>query len=213
MEIGVETKRQTFHMLMGFLPFLLKYLPIWCFIGMVFFALIFILLILPRFSNFAFRTGDIERGYPLGAVYYTISIILLLLIFPVYIAASAWAILAFGDGASTLFGMHYGKKTLFWNRQKSYTGFLSFVLFAWAGSAAVIFWLSDLSALPWWQSFDDLPTKFSFMPLADTSRIIITSFLTSFFCAVVESLPTKLNDNLTVPISGAAFMFFFGWVM
>ena len=213
MEIDTETRRQTFHILMGFLPFLLKYLPVWSFIGGAFFVLFFIILIFPRFSKFAFRAEDFERGYPIGAIYYTISIIFLLLLFPVYIAASAWAILAFGDGASTLFGIHYGKMTLLWNRKKSYIGFLSFVFFAWAGSAAAIFWLSDLSPLPWWQAFYDLPAKLSFKPLLDTNQILITSFLTSLFCAVVESLPIKINDNLTVPVSGTAFMFFLGWIM
>ena len=194
---------------MGFSAFLLKYLEIWQLIGLSFSALFFIILILPKISKFGFRDEDVSKGYPIGGVFYTFSIILSLLIFPLYIAGAAWIIMAFGDGTSTLIGKHYGKRNLFWNKKKSYIGFVSFILFAWIGSVAIIFWLSDLSPMPWWTAFEIFPENhLAFLFLIDRGQIIITCFLTSLFCAVIESLPIKINDNLTVPILGSLFMFF-----
>jgi len=213
LKVDVETKRQGAHILFGFCPFLLKYLEIWDILAGAFFALIFIILILPKISKFGFRAEDIARGYPMGAVYYTFSIIISLLVFPVRIAASSWVIMAFGDGAATLVGRGYGKRKVFWNQDKTYVGFVSFILFAWVGAVGVNYWLSNLSPLPWWATFEILPANFNLMLLINKDHIVFICLLTSFFCAVIESLPTKINDNLAVPISGSIFMFFLSQII
>ena len=53
-----------------------------------------------------YRPDDRARGFPLGILLYPLAVLLLILAFPsrLDIAAPAWAILAFGDGAATLVG-------------------------------------------------------------------------------------------------------------
>ena len=75
--------------------------------ALAFAALVFNALLLPRIGGKRlYRPADHDRGFPLGILLYPLSVWMLTLAFPsrLDIAAAAWGILAFGDGAATLVG-------------------------------------------------------------------------------------------------------------
>ncbi len=117
--------------------------------------------------------------------------LLLILAFPARldIAAAAWGILAFGDGAATLAGRRWGRHRLAWNPDKSVEGLLAF--FA-AGGAAAVF-------LAWW-------TAPAVAPPPAFAFIIVAPLLAALAAGLVETVPIALDDNITVPASAAAVL-------
>ena len=102
-------------------------------------------------------------------------------------AAALWGVLAFGDGMASFVGQSLGGPRLPWNRSKGWAGFLGFVVFGTLGTAVLIAWTSrlPLSASAWhWP------------------RTLGVALALNLLCALVESLPTTLDDNLTVPLGG-----------
>src|SRR5262245_56585045 len=116
-----ETARQLVHMGSGCFAFLLCCLT-WCqAAGLACVAIAFNAAILPLVGGRRlYRPADHARGFPPGILIYPAAVLLLILAFPSRpdIAAAAWAILAFGDGAATLVGQRVPSAVLPWNREK-----------------------------------------------------------------------------------------------
>src|SRR5262249_37171213 len=97
-------------------------------------------------------------------------------------------VLAVGDGLAASVGQAVGGPRLPWNPDKGWAGSLSFVLFGTAASAVLLAWTARLPLdVHAWHA----------------PRTVTVAFCLSLVCALVESLPTTLNDNLTVPLAGA----------
>ena len=97
------------HVGSGLFALLLRVLTWWQAAALATTALLFNLLVLPRVGGRRlYRPLDEARGFPLGILLYPMSVLMLILIFPMRpdIVAAAWAILALGDGAATLVGQH-----------------------------------------------------------------------------------------------------------
>lgn len=187
-----ESKRQIEHMLpLGF-AFLLKYLTltqaVLCCLG----ALVYGVFISPRLNRSGVRPEEAARGFSVGKVSYALAVLLLILIFHnrLYIAAGAWAVLSLGDSVSNLAGRAWGRIKLPWSRQKTWIGSAAFVLSAWAGSLALVYWTAG--------SFGP--------PLSGPGLVIAGCGLASVAAAAVESLALPLDDNLTSPLAAAAVM-------
>ena len=113
-------------------------------------------------------------------------LLILVLVFPLYIVAASWAILALGDGTATLIGQNFKAKELPWNRKKSYAGSIAFVVFGALGAFILLKWmLPDLSA----------------------NAAFFWGFKAALVAAVVESLPLKINDNVSVTVTSALVMY------
>jgi len=154
-------------------------------------ALIFNVLILPRIGGKSlYRGEDVKRGYPIGIVLYPISVLLLILCMPhhLYVAAAGWGIMAWGDGFASIFGRKFGKTKIPWNENRSWAGSAAFLVF---GAAAAIFF----TAWVWREPSE--PRIWS---------VILIPFLGAFLATIVETIPTGVNDNLTVPLSAGFFM-------
>ena len=176
-------------------------------------ALVFNVVLLPRLGGrHLYRPIDHERGFPLGILLYPLSVLLLTLAFPsrLDIVAAAWGILAFGDGAATLVGRASKRSTadhakhaekilsatsassavsrgqLPWNPDKSVAGTLAFIV---CGSAAGV-------ALAWWVRPAVTPTP----PMAFT---IAAPLAAAVLAALVETIPVRLDDNISVPLTAA----------
>jgi dolichol kinase len=135
---------------------------------------------------------------------YPISVFLLILLFPLPVAASMWGMLSFGDAFATLVGSRGGATKLPWSKQKSLEGMLAFVL-ASVPAAAFLFWwtLPNLAASPpWWRS---VSTHAGFASLG-IGGVFIVSFVSAVVGAVLETLETRLDDNLIAPLGGACVM-------
>ncbi|MCK6467299.1 MAG: DUF92 domain-containing protein [Candidatus Brocadia sinica] len=188
-----ETKRRIEHIVPVIFVFLLKYLNTWQALLFALAGILYGLFLSKIFVKGSFREHEMERGFSFGKLIYGVMVFALILLFhkKMYIVAGAWAIMSLGDGCSNLFGKTYGKKKLPWNPEKSWIGFIAFVFFGGLGAAILMWWvnLSPLQTpLPW-------------------HYLLITAFLTSFITAGVESLPLKIDDNITVPLAAGLFLY------
>jgi uncharacterized protein (TIGR00297 family) len=187
-----ETARQLVHMSMGAFALLLRVLTWWQAALCAVAALLFNAVVLPRAGGRTIiRPADASRGYPLGILIYPVSVLLLILAFPsrLDIAASAWGILAVGDGAATLAGRRWGRHRLSWNPDKSVEGLLAFIV---AGGTAAVF-------LAWW-------TAPAITPAPSMAFIVAAPVLAAVAAALVETVPVALDDNLSVPATAGAVL-------
>jgi uncharacterized protein (TIGR00297 family) len=187
-----ETARQIVHMSMSVFALLLRVLTWWQAALCALAALLFNAVVLPRTGGRTIiRPVDASRGYPFGILIYPVSVLLLILAFPARldIAASAWGILALGDGAATLAGRRWGRHRLGWNPDKSVEGLLAFIA---AGGAAAVFFA-------WW-------TAPAVTPAPETAFIIVAPVLAAIAAGLVETVPIALDDNISVPASAGAVL-------
>jgi uncharacterized protein (TIGR00297 family) len=184
-----ESRRQILHMAMASFALLLRVLTWWQAALCAVAAFLFNLFVLPRIGGASMnRPGDAARGYPLGILFYPLSVLLLILAFPRRpdIVAAAWGILAFGDGAATLVGTRRQGRRLPWNPDKTFAGSMAFIV---AGTAAG-------AALAWW-------TRPAVSPMPPLLFTLGAPALAAVAAAGVESLRVRLDDNISVPIGAA----------
>jgi uncharacterized protein (TIGR00297 family) len=147
--------------------------------------------VLPRIGGKSlWRDPDHTKGYPLGILLYPLAVLGLVLFFwsSLWMAAAVWGVLAVGDGMASVVGQAVGGPRLPWNRSKGWAGFFAFVVFGTAAAAVLIAWTARLPLDPSsWHA----------------ARTVSLAFCLSLACALVESVPTTLDDNLTVPLVGA----------
>jgi uncharacterized protein (TIGR00297 family) len=210
-----ENARQWVHIGSGLFALLLRWLTPWQAAGLAAFALAFNLLALPRIGGRRlYRPVDQARGFPLGILLYPLAVLLLALIFPSRpdITAAAWAILAFGDGAATLAGRSSRstaenaenaeqenlsatsarsavERGLPWNPEKTVAGTVAFMICGGIGAVA----------LAWWTRPATTPAP----PLAFT---IIAPLVAAIVAAFVETIPVRLDDNISVPAAAATVL-------
>jgi uncharacterized protein (TIGR00297 family) len=185
-----ETARQAVHMAMGGFALLLRWLPWWQTVAIAGAALGFNLFLLPRLRVNLYRPGDLDRGVH-GIIWYPLAVLLLLVTFPRRpdIVAAAWGILAIGDGAATLAGRALGGPRWPWNREKTLSGSAAFAI---GGAAAGIFFA-------WWCR----PA----LPVPPAAAFTIAApILAAAAAAFVETIPVRLDDNLSVAVTAGAVM-------
>ena len=154
-------------------------------------AFVFNWQVLPRVGGRGmWRSADVERGYPVGILAYPLAVLALVLLFRerLWMAAAGWGILAVGDGMASLLGQAIGGPRLPWNARKGWVGFASFVVFGTAASALLWAFTARLPLGP---------------DAAHWPRTIGVSLALALAGAVVESLPSTLDDNVTVPLAVA----------
>lgn len=96
------------------------------------------------------------------------------------------AIIAFGDGSATLIGLLIHGAKVPWSRKKSWAGMGAFAV---CGSllASCVYWIAGQPAVNFPQAF-----------ICVTPVVLI--------CSLLETLPLKLNDNITVGCSSAVLL-------
>ena len=185
-----ETARQVVHMAMGAFALLLRWLAWWQAVALAAGALLFNAFVLPRIGGAIYRPGDRERGVH-GILYYPLAVLLLLLAFPRRpdIAAAAWGILAIGDGLATLAGRAIGGATWPWNREKTLAGSAAFAI---GGAAAGVL-------LAWW-------CRPAVVPPPSLAFVIAAPIAAAIAAALVETIPVRLDDNLSVAATAGGVM-------
>jgi dolichol kinase len=169
-------------------------------------ALAFNVVALPRVGGRRlYRPADAARGFPLGILLYPVSVLALILTFRsrLDLVAAAWGVLAFGDGFATLVGRRIAShaetrepaeqnfsagswssawiRRLPWNPDKSVAGTTAFVVFGGAGAIALASWTSH-------------------------HLMIAAPLAAALAAALVESIPVKLDDNVSVPFAAGAVL-------
>jgi len=184
-----ELVRQTWHMLPGLIPFLFWIHPHtdplsdafrWISLGVAgTVSLIVFVRIQAVLRPSEGRGGEAVLGY-------TLCVLGTLWMFPEHgeLGMTVLAVLAFGDGMATIGGTALASNRLPWNRQKSWAGTISFVIFA-APLATLVYWGDARPAVP----------------LATAAACGIAASLAG---AAAESLPgQRLNDNIRVGLAAA----------
>jgi uncharacterized protein (TIGR00297 family) len=196
MLLTAESARQLVHIGSGLFALLLRFLTWWQAAALAVTALAFNVLVLPRIGGRRlYRPIDEARGFPLGILLYPLSVLILILAFPerLDIVAAAWGVLAFGDGFATLFGKYTTRETsvgrLPWNREKTVAGTTAFFVFGSLAGVALACWTrSTVTPRP--------PLMFS----------LVAPMVAAAVGALVETIPVRLDDNLSVPFSSAGVM-------
>jgi uncharacterized protein (TIGR00297 family) len=186
-----ERSRKIVHMAVGGGALALRYLLWWQAAIAAAAALAFNLFVLPRVAGQLYRHGERPQSTRSGIVLYPASVLLLILVFHerLDIAATAWAILAAGDGMATLVGRRIGRGGLPWNSEKSVAGTVAFFCSA---SVAGIF-------VAWW-------CRPNVAPQPDLWFSIAAPLVAALVAALVETIPIELDDNISVPVSAAAVL-------
>lgn len=187
-----EDRRQILHISMGVFALLLRFLPWWVAAIVAGSAVGFNAYVLRRLAgHLLYRPAERSRRFPPGILFYPIAVVLLILVFPDRpdIAAAAWGVMAFGDGAATLVGRRVGGRKIPWNREKSIAGSVTFVV---AGGAAGVF-------LAWWCRPAVMPPPYQWFSF-------VAPLLAVTVAAAVETLPIRLDDNISVPASAAGVL-------
>jgi uncharacterized protein (TIGR00297 family) len=189
-----ERARKLVHIAFGFCALTLRYLswPQAALLATA--ALVFNVFVLPQVAGHLFRPRDRSQGGDSGIILYPAAVLALVLVFRerLDIVAGAWAILAFGDGMATIAGRTRTRLPIPWNPRKSWNGTSAFILCGGASAALAIWWCQPNIATPspWW-----------FIALAPAIAAIVA--------AAVETIPVKLDDNLSVPAAAALVL----WAM
>lgn len=197
-----ELIRKTLHIGVIVLALPLHWLSWWYGIGFAVAAFIWNALGMPRFFRFTFREDEIKAGYSVGMLSYPVVVLIMVVIFPLPIAASQWAALSIGDGFATLFGEAFGTKKLPWNKDKSYAGTLAFIFFATFGSTFFFFFtIGNVAGSSFlWQGAAMLQHLTTFGP----AEMFLICFVSSVAGAIFESLPYQpIDDNVSAPLFGA----------
>ena len=168
---------------MGGLALLLRYLtwPQAALLALV--ALVFNATVLGRMMPAVVRPSD-AVGHRSGVLFYPLALLALVITFRerLDIVAAAWAVMACGDGAATLVGTQVGGQRLPWNADKTWSGLIAFALAGSVGAVALSVWVAPaiVPAPAWFFTW-------------------LTPIAAALAAAFAETIPIKLDDNLTVP--------------
>ena len=158
--------------------------------GCAILALLFNILLLPRLAVDLRKRPDQDAATNIwtGIVIYPISVLGLVLLYRhhLHVAASAWAIMALGDGMASVAGESLRGPALPWNREKRWSGFAAFLAAGALGAFVLARWVA---------------------PALSTEKVLIVSIAGALVGALVESVPIQLDDNLSVPLVSGGFLF------
>lgn len=198
--ITVETRRQLVHL--GVLVFALPVPlvgPVWATV-LCGAAVLFNWVVLPLTGQDRLFRREGER-FLNGVRVYPVAVLMLVVFFPLTIAQGAWACLAVGDCFSNLFGRRFGRVKLPWNRRKSWAGTVGFAATAFPGALLLMLYSErcapGAALLEPWRGAADL---------GGAGVVLLLAAVGALAGAVLESLPTRLDDNLTVSLGTAATM-------
>lgn len=182
-----EWRRRAVHMSPGLLPFLFFVIPhadplSWLVRGLALAVPLMIAALALKTERLFARRGD--RGWMTSVVSYAVVTVTLLLAFPAQpeLGLTVTMILAFGDGSATLAGMLLRGRRLPWNSAKS-----------WIGLSAFLTCSIPLGTLVYWG------VSRPGVPFETALACVVPAVLAA---ALAESLPTRLNDNIRVGVTG-----------
>jgi len=210
-DLASELKRKAVHVSMGGFAFLLRYLTPLQAMACAAVALAFNVFLLHRLTDRALlRHDERDAGYSPGIALYPAAVLASIVVFRnrLELAAAVWALIAFGDGMAAVVGLTLRGPKLPWNPGKSWSGLVAFVAWGTLGSALLIRWVQRgaLDAPKAWIGGSFLAPG-SGGALSAESLLILACLSAAVAAAVAESLPTGIDDNLTVPAVGGAALY------
>ena len=189
---GSDRARKALHVAMGGFALFLRVLPWWEAAILAGTAVLFNLLALPRLGGTRlYRGAEHTRGYSAGMLLYPLAILILILVFPSRpdIVGAAWGILAAGDGMAGIVGPIAGGPRIPWNREKSVAGSLALWLCGGCAGAVLAWWCRPAVETP-----------------PDLWFSLGAPWVAAAAAALAETIPIRLDDNLTVPFTAAGVL-------
>ena len=187
-----EGARQAVHITMGAVALVLRFATWWEAAILAGVAVAINAHVLHRIPGWSLhRESEKGRRYLSGVTLYPIAILVLILVLPARldIVAAAWGILAFGDGAATIAGRRLRSPAIPWNPSKSLAGSLAFVVFGGAAGALLCVWCRP----------PIIPAPYMWFSVA-------APLVAAIAAAAVETIPVRLDDNVSVPATAAAVL-------
>lgn len=196
-----ETKRKIVHISMGFWTIAMVVFPRVLAILVILAALFFVLILArPKvwkvaFDSMASREDEKKAGFLKGPLLYVIMALISFIFLDLRVAATVFAMMAFGDGLANVIGSRYGRHRFTRLNNRSFEGFLTFIVFAFLSGVLVFFLVSfNPDPYPWFKIFRIKENIHDF-------QVIVIILGVSIIAALTELISKGiLNDNVTVPL-------------
>lgn len=192
-----EVRRRLWHMSPGLLPFPLQFFPHKDPIGTILWFIIVGCTVVIASSIFlGFRR--IQRQGETGALSavsgYAFSVLGMAILFPgdLELALAVLGVLAFGDGSATLFGLMFRGPRLPWNPSKSWAGFAAFSVIG-----------TLMTAWIYWGETHNLLALTPGVSFVRALSVVAPAVVGS---ALVESIRSRINDNVRVGLTAAVLL-------
>lgn len=229
-----ELPRKSLHIGMGAFALVLRWMTPWQAVFMAVAALVLNAFFLHGLTRgVLLRPGERASRFSRGVVAYPAILLLTFIVFRsrLELAAGVWALLAVGDGMATLSGLALRGLRLPWNPNKTWSGLVAFVVCGTVASAWIIRWTQRAGV---WTVGDSVVSGglFTLGASDPTARIgsafllgetvgslgsgpgvggslaflVIGCLVAATAAGLAESLPTKLDDNVLVPVVGGAVL-------
>ena len=190
-----ESRRRLWHIAPGLLAFPLQLVshadPVSETLRAIILFVVFVLAahVYLRFRRIQRHQQDSGLSAVVG---YAMAVLLTILAFPdrLEVGLGVLAILAFGDGSATAFGKMLRGPTLPWNSSKSWAGFLAFLICG--------------SIMTTWIYWGETQNPEAQEPPLSLLRAFLLTCPAVVLCAIVESLNSRINDNIRVGVVGAS---------
>jgi len=139
-----------------------------------------------RFRRIRRNPSDIGTSAITG---YAVAVLLTIVLLPdrLEVGLAVLAILAFGDGSASLFGLLLRGPALPWNPGKSWSGFVAFLLVG--------------GLLTAWIYWGETQNPEALEPALAFPQALLLTLPAVAACAVVESIPSQINDNIRVGVT------------
>jgi len=176
----IEDRRQLEHVVPLFVAFLLPYITYRGVLVLGVLGLIYSLYVSPRWIQVTTRPEERNR-ISIGKLSYTLASLSVLLCFHkrIYIGAGAFAVLAVGDALSNLVGRKVGGPHFPYNRRKTVAGFLAFAVGGTLAAWVVLLWNRPDATY-------------------SGATLLLFAALVAGVCALFETLPAVIDDNITI---------------
>jgi len=190
---GKQDLRKIFHISIGMFGFLYPFMSRNIILAAWIIAL-FCAWFLPRYVKAydVFLTPDEKRKkFSPAMISYAAVMLLATLIFGDKMKDSAvvlLSVIAFGDGFAGLIGMNQGGTAIPYNSKKTISGTLAFIFFGTIGALVMFFFLAVFTV--------NVPGRIGLgsLPIFRTLIVVVVS-------AIVETIPWKIPDNVSVGIA------------
>jgi phytol kinase len=206
-----ESKRKIVHISMGFWTIALIFFPRWLAI-LVILAALFFVLVLARpsvwkgaFNTMASRENEMKAGLLKGPALYVLMVFISVIFLDLRVAATVFAMMAFGDGFANVIGTRFGRHRYPKFNNRSLEGFSAFIAFAFV-SGVIVFFLVSMNPYPYpWLTIFSI--KESFVEI----QVVLVIFGVSIIAALTEMVSSGIfNDNISVPVvTGLLLTFLF----
>jgi len=124
-----------------------------------------------------------------GVKLYPVAVLIVLLLFPLPVAAIGWAVLGIGDAASNLIGRRYGRGPFLGRPDRSWVGTLGFLATAAPAAFLAAYWVGGAHAAP----------------ANETGILVVAAGVSAVAGAVMEYVPwpRPLDDNLPIALAAS----------